>query len=275
MSIKFNSQYGSNTYFSHKYGNPPAFKGARDVNLKYIYENRLRLLPQRIRRKVTNIVENNGNIYEPLRDIHLKTYAPLLECKTLGKAQNMFYEFKDVLPAQFAIQNKSPNVKKIMQTTQLEDLSLVLLKERWGKLKTLDEIAKDFGLKGRNALAWIMDKIKIPDFGTNYHRLLSATDEKLNREIAQKTKAYNAAHRGAVLAKNRELSEKYKELNRQISQTAWDRLPHIKEAFSEVSSRTNGSERFAVFWSEYPEFAKEFAQMKKTVAAELRAQRKS
>lgn len=274
MNIQFVPQYKYNTNPQSRFGSP-SFQGARDINLKYIYNNRLRLLPQRIRQKVTNVVENNGNIYEPLRDIHLKTYAPLLECKTLGKAQNMFYEFREVLPAQNVIQHKSQNVKKIMETTPLEDLSLLLLKERWGKLKTLDEIAKDLGLKNRSALAWIMQKIRIPDFGTNYHKLLSTTDEKLNREIAQKTKNYNAAHRDAVIAHNLTLSMKFKELNRQISQTAWDRLPHIKEAFSEVASRTNGSERFAAFWSEHPEYAQEFAQMKRKVAAELRAQRKA
>lgn len=274
MKINGHTQYNYNTIVSNqvKY---PVFRGARDINLKYIYENRLRLLPQRMRLKVTNVVENNGDIYEPLKDIHLRTYAPLLECKTLGKAQNMFFEFRDVLPAYIAIQHKSPNVKKIMESTSLEELSLVLLKERWGKLKTIDEIAKDFGLKSRSALAWIMDKIRIPDFGRNYHKLLSATDENLNREIAQKTKDFNAAHRGVVVSRNRELSQKYKELNRQISQIAWDRLPHIKAAFSDVAARTNGKERFAVFWHENPEYAKEFAQMKKTVAAELRKQRKA
>lgn len=273
MNIQFNPQYKYNTIPSKRI-TAPSFQGARDINLKYIYENRLRLLPQRMRQKVINAVENNGNIFEPLRDIHLKTYAPLLNCKTLGKAQNIFYEFRDVLPAHIAIQHKSPNVKKIMETVPLEDLSLVLLKERWGKLKTIDEIAKELGLKSRSALAWIMDKIRIPDFGANYHKLLSATDETLNSQIAQKTKAFNAAHREIIVSHNRSLSQKYKELNQKISKIAWDRLPHIKEAFSEVSSRTNSKERFGVFWSEYPEYAKEFAQMKMTVAAELRKQRK-
>ena len=272
MNVSFTKNYPNINNF-YKYDSTPSFKGARDINLKYIYDKRLRLLPQRMRQKVTGIVENNGNIYEPLREIHLKTYAPLLECQTLGKAQNMFYEFSEVLPAQNVIQHKSQNIKKIMETIPLEDLSLVLLKERWGKLKTLDEIAKELGLKGRNALAWIMDKIRIPDFGTNYHKLLSSTDERLNREIAQKTQNYNNAHRSSVIARNRELSQKYKELNRQISQMAWDRLPHIKEAFSKLASKTNGKERFAAFWSTYPEYAKEFAQMKKTVAQELRAAR--
>lgn len=270
MNIMLNFPYNNNRNINNS---KPSFQAARDINLKYIYDKRLRLLPQRMRQKVSSVVENNGNIYESLRDIHLKTYAPLLECKTLGKAQNMFYEFSEVLPAQVAIQHKSVNVKKIMETTPLEDLSLYLLKERWGKLKTLEEIAKELGLKGRSALAWIMEKIRIPDFGANYHKLLSTTDEKLNREIAQKTKDYNAAHRSDVIERNRELSRRFKELNRQISQIAWDRLPHIKEAFSEVSSRTNGSERFATFWGEHPEYAKEFAQMKKTVAQELREQR--
>ena len=135
MSIQFSTHNYCN---SRKYY--PNFSGARDINLKYIYDKRLRLLPQRMRVKVANAVENNGDIFEPLRDIHLRTYSPLLECKTLGKAQNMFYEFRDVLPANVVIKHKSPNVKKIMESVKLEDLSLVLLKERWGNLKTLDEI---------------------------------------------------------------------------------------------------------------------------------------
>lgn len=268
MSIQFSTHNYCN---SNKYY--PNFSGARDINLKYIYDKRLRLLPQRMRVKVANAVENNGDIFEPLRDIHLRTYAPLLECKTLGKAQNMFYEFREVLPANVVIQHKSPNIKKIMESVKLEDLSLVLLKERWGNLKTLDEIAKQFGLKSRSAIAWLMDIIRIPDFGANYHRLLSSTDETLNKKIAQKTKDYNAAHRAYVIQRNRELSAKNKELNRQISQMAWDRLPHIKEAMSELASETTGPERFAAFWEKYPEYAKEYAQMKKIVAQELRESR--
>ena len=233
MSIQFSTHNYCN---SNKYY--PNFSGARDINLKYIYDKRLRLLPQRMRVKVANAVENNGDIFEPLRDIHLRTYAPLLECKTLGKAQNMFYEFREVLPANVVIQHKSPNIKKIMESVKLEDLSLVLLKERWGNLKTL-----------------------------------SSTDETLNKKIAQKTKDYNAAHRAYVIQRNRELSAKNKELNRQISQMAWDRLSHIKEAMSKLASETTGPERFAAFWEKYPEYAKEYAQMKKIVAQELRESR--
>ena len=271
MHIQFTPQYNYQS-FGVKHKSAPPFQGARDINLRYIYDNRLRLLPERMRHKVINAVENNGNIYEPLRDIHLRSYAPLLECKTLGKAQNMFFEFRDVLPAQTAIQHKSPNVKKIMQTVPLEDLSLVLLKERWGKLRTLDEIARELGLKDRSALAWIMSKIRIPDFGANYHKLLSATDETLNSQIAQKTKDFNAANRGVIIAHNRELSKRFKEFNRLVSQIAWDRLPHIKEAFSKLASQTNGKERFAAFWEKYHDYAKEYGQMRKIVAAELRSQ---
>lgn len=250
------------------------FKGARDINLKYIYKNRMNLLPTRMQQKVKDIVEKGGDCFQSLRDLHINTYSQLSECKTLSEAQNLYPEFREVLQANAVVKHKSPNIKKVESQIPLEEFSLNLLKARWADLKTMDEIAKSYGLKDRSAIAWLSEKIQMPDLGKNYQALLKASDEKLNNDISQKVKNYHKTHYDAMLRHNNALSVQFAELNSQIAKETWNRLPHIREALSEFSSTTKGSEHFSEFWKTHPEYIKEFSEMKKEVAAEFRAKRK-
>ena len=140
-------------------------------------------------------------------------------------------------------------------------------------MRTLNDIALELGLKDRSALGWVLDKIRMPDLGKNYQMLLKASDEEGNRVISSKVKAYNSAHRDAVIAHNRAVSsmQSVRKLNGLIAQEAWKRLPHVQEALREFSKTTNSQDRFAAFWSKYPQFAKEFGAMKRTVALEMKA----
>lgn len=248
-----------------------SFGAAKDVNLKYINRVHYDILPKRIQSAVKELVQAGKYDSTTLYDLHKEKYAPLLDCKTLDEARNEFLEFRDVLDASVVVKRpKTVNIRKMRESVELEDLSLYLLKERWGKLKSLDEIAKDFGLSSRTQITWFMDKLQIPTFPKNYTTLLRSSDEALNEVIASKTRAYNSTRYDAVVEKNRRLSAENIELNRYISQAAWDRLPHIKETLSEISRTVPKENRFGVLWSRYPEYAKEFAEMKSQIAAELR-----
>lgn len=252
-----------------------SFGAAKDINLKYIYQNHYDVLPKRIQDSVKELVQAGKHDSTTLYDLHKEKYAPLLECKTLDDVRNEFIEFREVLDASVVVKRpNTANIKKMRETVELEDLSLYLLKERWGKLKSLDEIAKDFGLKSRNQIAWFMDKLQIPTFPKNYTTLLRSSDESLNEVIASKTRAYNSANYDAVVEKNRRLSAENRDLNSYILQEAWDRSPHIKEALSEISKTVPVENRFAVLWSRYPEYAKELAEIKSQIAAELRGSNK-
>ena len=246
------------------------FGAAKDVNLKYIYQTHFNSLPKRIQTAVQEHVKSGKYDDITLYDLHKEKYAPLLDCKTLDEARNLFPEFREVLDARSVVVHKSPNIKKIMEKVSLEDLSLHLLKERWANLKTLDEIARDLGLKDRVGITWLKDKIMMPDFAKNYTTLLRSSDETFNVIIASKTKAYNSAHYDAVVEKNRRLAQENIELNRYIAQEAWDRLPHIKEKLSEISRTVPSELRFETLWTMYPEYAQEYGEMKSTIAAEIR-----
>lgn len=272
--MKIQNNYANyNLYNTQNSMTRQGFGAAKDITLKYIYKAHFAVLPKRIQTEVEKLVKAGKHDSITLYDLHKQKYAALLDdktCKTLDDARNLFPEFREVLDAKAVIEHKSPNIKKIMQKVPLEDLSLYLLKERWGKLKTLDEIAQDLGLKNRTGITWLKDKIQMPDFGKNYTTLLRASDEAYNGIIAGKTKAYNAVHYDAVVKKNQRLSKKNIELNRFIAQEAWDRLPHIREALSEISRTVPKENRFATLWQMYPEYAREYAEMKSQVAAEIR-----
>lgn len=269
--MNINSNYNFYLYSAQSPKKAQSFGAAKDITLKYIFENRLRLLPQRMRNKTAMLVSKGKEV--SLRELHLKTYAPLLECETLGKAQNLFPEFREVLQANAVIKKGSKNTRAIAENVPLEELSLHILKERWGNLKTLDELAKELGVKDRNALGWVLEKIQMPDLGKNYQALLKASDEALNNAISQKLKAYHRAHPEFIVSHNRAIAKdpNFIKMNSDLSAEAWSRVPHIRKALSDLSAETSSRIRFSEFWGRYPEYAEEFGRIKKEVAAELRA----
>ncbi len=244
-----------------------SFGAAKDITLEYILQNRLRLLPERMRQKVSLIVSKKNKISEmpTLRELHDQTYAKLLDCKTLSEAQNSYPEFREVLQANAVLKKQSANLRKITKTVPLEEFSLHILKERWGKAKTLNQIAEDLGVKDRSSIGWFLDKIRMPDLGKNYQTLLQASTPEGNELISLKVKAYNFFNQNRIIAHNRKIAQdpKTKEFQRKVSKEAWNRLPHIKKALSEFSKISDSKSRFDAFWKKYPEFAEEFGEMKK------------
>ncbi len=268
-------------YYSSNYNTSckPSFSGDVKVTLDYVIKKRAYILPERmvraVKKEILDSKKNTKKAMPSLFDLHKKIYAPLLDCKTLEQAQSLFPEFREVLNADKLIKKNTYNIRKIKEKVSLSDFSLYVLKERWANLKTLDTIAKEFCLENRNKLGWILEKVRIPDLGKQYLQLLKSSDVTLRKEIADKVTAFNNNHRAYVINRNRELSKAHRELNRKIFQTAWDRLPHIKEAFSMHSHNTSSKERFRTFWQKYPNYLKELQEMRKQVAEELRVARKS
>lgn len=258
---------------------PRSFGAASDISLNYIYENRLRLLPQRMRDKVKHIVLTSHKLSSvpTLRELHLNTYSQLLECKTLGKAQAIFPEFREVLQANAVISKGSKNTRTIADRVPLEDLSLYILKERWAKLKTVDEVAKSLGLKNRSSIAWVMDKIRMPDLGKNYQALLKASDETLNRQIAQKVKSYNEAHPETIIAHNRMLAQSPEilQMNKDFADEMWQRMPELKEEmrnFRRDNPHIRACDFYESFWNAFPQYKKLMSDIRKEIGPSISKQ---
>lgn len=272
-----------NSYHGNQYNSSPyncfntSFKGAADISLKYIQENRIRLLPQRMRTAVKFVLDKYPKTgYMPtLRELHLKTYAPLLECKTLGKAQNLFPEFREILQTNTVITKGSKNIRTINEHIDLKDLSLYILKERWGKLKTLNEVAELLGLKNRSALGWLLEKIRMPDLGKNYQALLKASDENLNKDIAEKVKAFNRLHPEKIVEHNRLLAQRPEiiQMNKELAEEMWLRMPDVREEMSKFrrdNPELSSMDFYDAFWKAHPEYKLLMSKIRKEIGAQRR-----
>lgn len=172
----------------------------KPLDLKYIYNHHSKLLPERIRNVVKTLISEDSDTKVSLLDVHKTIYGPILSCKTLAEAKALYPEFKDVLPM---VELRHGAGKSIMS----ENFGLKMLQEYWGNLKSKDEMAQSLGLKNRSSLDFILKKINFVPASLNYKKLLKASDEVGNREIAEKTKAWNALN-----------PEKRRELNKHAAQ---------------------------------------------------------
>ena len=256
----------------------PSFGAASDITLKYIKKNRFYLLPERMQKVVEKVMASSYEKEPSLRDLHLMTYRPILDCKSLEEVKNIFPEFREVLQANAVVQRNSSNFRKIQQQISMKELSLFLLKERWGSLKTMDEIAKQLGLKGKSTLDWLFDKIRIPDLGKNYQNLLKSSDDVMNNQISQKVKAYNAANPQKIIEHNRKLSSSKRciDLNRELTLQMWDRMPELKKAMGDFR-REHPKLRdgfYQAFWDSHPEFKQEVSKVRLELAQQRRLDKK-
>jgi len=164
----------------------------KPLDLSYIYQYRRYLLPKRVEHAVSSLLSQGFNKRPSLMELHKSLYATLLKCETLEKAKIIYPEFKDILP-EVKLQMNSVYAKK-HGTTIDEQFVLKLLQEYWAKLRSKDEIAKDFGIKGRQTLDWTLEKIGFVGFDKNYRTILKASDAEGNKLIAEKTKEWNKAN---------------------------------------------------------------------------------
>lgn len=234
-------------YSSIKFNQKPAFTGGKPINLYYIIEKRSNLLPERILKKVRRIVDKSPKQLPTLKEVHLKTYAPLLECKTLDEAKSLFPEFSGMKEADISFKRYSGNIKKLVAGGYLEDnFSLKILQEFWGRLKSQDEVAKEMGLDGRTCLAWVLQKIGFVNYNTNYKTLLMASSPDSRAKIAAKTTAWNAAHPDLMRARNK----------------------HAAQSMKKPENRKAHSERMKKHFEEHPERRKQISETSKAYWAD-------
>lgn len=250
------------------YNTKPSFQGAKDINFAYILEKHAEKLPKRIIKKVEYYVEKvSQKEHLTLRELHLKTYSKLLECKTLEDAKRKFPEFKDVLDISILNNSRQKFIKKM--EVEPENLSLRLLQEYYGRLKNQKEIVEELNLSGKQALQTINEKINLPVFPKNYRAIINASDEVFNGRIAAKMRAYNQLHPDLIRAHNKlaaqsnksikyrlEQSERMKEYDKnnperrkkigKFTKEVWSRVPNIRKALSDEMNNVPNYKMIAV-----------------------------
>ena len=198
-------QISSINYFNLVNYNKPYYQptfeaGGKPIGLQYVLEKRSNLLPERVLAKAKEALSTSSTTMPSLMELHLSIYSPLLTCKTLAEAQEIFPEFS-AMTQEVKFERNSRYAKEFYSRTD-ESFALKMLQKFWAELKTKDDIAQEFGMLNRNSLEWPLKQIGFVSFKPNYKTLLLASDEKGNQEIASKTTAWNALHPDLMYAKN-------------------------------------------------------------------------
>lgn len=237
-----------------------SFEGrGKPIDLRYIAQKRSYLVPPRVMKEVNKILKSNPAELPSLKEVHQKIYSPLLECKTLDKAKNLYPEFKDI---QDSVIFKRNSIYKKLFEKRTEDINfpLKMLQELWANLKTKDEAAYELGMPSKSSLEWLLKNIGFVYYSPDYKTLLKASDKEGNREIAQKTRAYNAANPDLMRARNKhaaqfcktaeyrtkqrermlEYDKQHPERRQRISEfdkKTWELCSEIKDAMSKFIAR--------------------------------------
>ena len=264
MKIFFNQSYSLS-----KQAQPtkqPNFNGGgKPIDLRYIYQKHQKIIPPRVLKEVESILKRNPKDLPSLIEVHKKNYAPLLECETLEQAKEMFPEFEGIDDVKIAYQKRSfkdENPKLDIRN----NFALTVLQEYWAKLRTQDEIAKDFGLGSRNTLKWALDKVGFIGFNSIYKTILKSSDVERNKLIASKTSAWNALHPDLMYAKNKHAAQfnkkpEYRARQSQLMKEYDIAHPERKEKISRFSKLT---------WQKCPEVAKAMSDFVKDGSAYLK-----
>ncbi len=246
----------------------PSFSGVKIIDLDYVINKREYLLPERVLAEVRKL---SGTKNMPtLKELHQKIYSPLMECKTLEEAKELFPEFAGVKPADKVFERNTGNIRKLVVNGHLNDkLSLKLLQEVWVNLKSQDAIAKELGLNNRSGLGWILKKIGFVNYSSNYRTLVLSTDSESRAVIAGKTTAWNASHPDLMRQKNKYAAqfcktEEYKKAHskrmieydkahperinkiREFHLEVWKKVPEIRKAMSRFAGKQDSFTRLVI-----------------------------
>lgn len=252
-----------NTYTpTQKSRQQPSFEAKAPIDLNYVLKERSHLLPPRILEEVKRIVSSKPEKLPTLKEVHQRIYAPLLECKTLEEAQKTFSEFEGVKEATVSFERITGNIKKLKEGGFLkEGFSLKILQEVWANLKSQDEIAKELGLKDRNAITWVLQKIGFVNYDTNYKSLLMASSSDTRAIIAGKTLAWNASHPDLVRARNKKAAQGMKKPENRKAHSR-----RMKQHFVDHPERRKQvSKNSKKYWSD-PQHREEHSQRGKNYA---------
>ncbi|MCM1003767.1 MAG: hypothetical protein NC408_05425 [Candidatus Gastranaerophilales bacterium] len=229
--------------FSYQNYLNPSFEGrGKPISLKYIVEKRANLVPPQILEQAQSIVARTPETTKSLKELHLERYTPLLEYTSMDAVRTDFPEFAYMADA-VVFKRDSVYKQQFEETTKDINFPLKMLQELWVNLKTKDEVAQELGLPNRSSLDWALKQIGFVYYPPNYRTLLKASDEEGNREIAQKTQAYNAAHPDLMYARNRHAAQGCKTPEYRAAQRErmleHDKLhPERREKISEFDRRT-------------------------------------
>ena len=217
--------------------------------------NRSYLLPARVQEAVSDILERGGGglplkELPTLKEVHERTYAPLMQAESLEDARALFPEFSDVRDFTEIAKKFIRSARVIGVRMKLEDFSLDCLKKIWSGMPQ-EEITKSYGFSCRDVLSKICKTLHIPKPEGNYLVLLKTSEEEGNRRVASVSKRYveislrnlelaNKANRTPrARAKHAESMRRFyeehperREIISKISQAAWDKCPHIKQAMA-------------------------------------------
>ena len=139
---------------------------------------------------------------ELLYDVHKEYYVPLLECKTLDEAKELYPEFE------YVIDSKDININTLkcncslvkiakgrIKDANLETLSLDLLKKYYAELIGLNNKEDYYGLS-HNALNDLFKQLCIPLFNKNYGAILIRSNPIIEEKRNQAKMKYNASQEG-------------------------------------------------------------------------------
>lgn len=258
----FYMQIYSNYLPNQPVSDSPSFGAAKDITLKYVVSKYPHILPERVFEAAKNIINTIPKNKRPtLYDLHLEQYKGLLECRTLNEARNLYPEFREVLDASIFRNSRSKHLKNLK--VSLEDLSLRVLQDYYGRLIPQHEIGTELGFVSKSAFDWFKDKIRFLPFKKNYLTLVYSSDEAKNAVIAAKTRAYNQKFPQQMYEHNRQAAQsnksaEYRKIQSQrikqydtenperrkkigrFTKEVWSRLPHIRKAISKEMSHFPG-----------------------------------
>ncbi len=258
-------QIYSNYHTYQTISDSPSFGAAKDITLKYVVSKYPHILPERVFEAAKQIINSVPKAKRPtLYELHLELYKGLLECKTLDEARNMFPEFREVLDASIFKHSRSKHLKNL--TVPLEDMSLRVLQDYYGRLLPQQEIGINLGFASKSAFDWFKDKIRFLPFKKNYLTLVYSSNESKNAVIAEKTRAFNRKNPERMLEHNRQAaqsnkSSEYRKAQSQrikqydnenperrskigkFTKEVWSRLPHIRKAISQEMAHFPGMDR--------------------------------
>ena len=254
-SLSFNPNIYCNSY---SYNSPAFCAKGQPLSLEYIVQKHSGNIPKRVRDYAQELISDGKSAGVSLLEVHRRIYKSLLECNNLSEVKKLYPEFVNVL-ADVPCQKRSINTAARLTN----NFGLLALREYWANLTTKNGLAHLFGMPSRGTLDFSLHKINFVGFPPNYRTLLKASDPVGNKNIADKTKAWNMAnpqlrrelnkhaaqgckteeYRKAQAQRMYEYDILHPERRQKISQNSqkmWDKCPEVKNAMREFS-RKQGS----------------------------------
>lgn len=249
------------------YQNQTSFQGGKLIDLNYVLQKRSDLLPERVLHNVKEIVSKNPEKMPTLKEVHIDSYKPLLDCKTFDDVKERFPEFGNILDlGDVSYRFKDKFLAAAEKLGGTAEFTLKLLKDIWANSKNLTTIAQELNIGDRKVVQRLADRLNIPTKNTRYITLLKSTDPAERAVIAGKTTAWNKAHPEEMYAKNKHAAQfnkkpEYREAQSKMMKEYCKNHPERQEKISKY---------YKTVWAKCPEVAdaikEEMAEYGKDIA---------